>query len=741
MVESTSHSNIFTIPNGTPFLETLYKALVDGALISGFDPTDPMAWSDLTILVPTRRAGRALRDLILMESAAEAVLLPRIRPIGDVDDDLDGLDVEDAEPDSPPAVPEFDRQLALAKLVLKWARTIDDADGPSGPVRIPASAADAAWLARDLATLMDQMATEEVSWEGLASLVPEDHAAYWQLSLGFLSIATELWPAYLTERGFLGRAERRSLLIDREARRLAAGKGGRPVIAAGSTGSIPATARLLANVAQLERGAVVLPGLPVSMDEAAWQAVLETKSGQSAPSHPLYAMKHLIAAMGANRSTIRPLGPSPDPATDTKRQAILEVFRPADVTDGWMDTIQTIRQADLTSITLVEAPGDREEATSIALALREFVEAEAGRAALITPDRNLAKRVTASLRRWAIDVDDSAGEPIMTTPAGALFRLVAEVALSGLEPVALMALTKHPLARFSEMPGQIRYAARMLELGVLRGPRPAAGLKGLAAATGTRGSGETAIGTRRAKRSQIDETAWGKVDTLVERLTTALGPLDSIRERDAPTSFAELLKHHIAALREVVADPETGERGFFDRPDGSALLTGLAGLLSAAETDFDLRPAEYVDFLESLLAGLVVRPVRPADPRVQILSPLEARLQSPDFTILSGLNEGVWPALPETDPWLSRPMRSDLGLPPPERRIGQSAHDFMQGLAGNRVLLTRSEKSDGAPTVPSRWLQRLRPVVGTENHAAMKERGKRYGDWTTRLDEPTHPTR
>ena len=80
------------------------------------------------------------------------------------------------------------------------------------------------------------------------------------------------------------------------------------------------------------------------------------------------------------------------------------------------------------------------------------------------------------------------------------------------------------------------------------------------------------------------------------------------------------------------------------------------------------------------------------DVRVHIYGPLEARLQSADLLMLGGLNEATWPPETRSDPWLSRPMRRDLGLDPPERRIGLSAHDFAQSLGAPEIVLTRAAK-------------------------------------------------
>jgi len=750
MTDSRGVPNVFTIPGTDSFLGTLYDALAAGRLIEDWDPQDPMAWSDLTILLPTRRAGRAFRDLFLQRSKSDAVILPKIRPIGDVDEDLPETDSGDFDPSVKPAISNFDRHLGLTKLVMAWTNALSGASSPVAPIRVPASPADAAWLARDLAGLMDQVATEEAPWSGLQDLVPEDHAAYWQLSLAFLRIATQHWPDYLEERGLLAQAERRSILIDREARRLRADPSGKPIIAAGSTGSIPATARLLKTIAHLPRGALVLPGLPTWIDAESWAAIGAQGDRETAPSHPLYGMKHLIEEIGIDRADITTLSSADDDATRLRQKTIIEVFRPAQVTDQWREAVargggashpSPAHGADLATVDLVEAPGDHEEATAIALLMREFRENGAGQAALVTPDRRLARRVAQALRRWGIEVDDSAGAPLLETPAGVLMRLIGETAVSGFDPVVLLSVLKHPLALFGKSPAFVRTAARALEIGVLRGPLPAPGPEGLRAAIETIRNQETTEtrGYPPYHRRYVGDQAWRDVETLLDLLEAAFKPLAAFAAASDAMDFAAILRLHVDALRAVVVDEERGEDGFFSHPDGSALIAALAGLLVSNEADISLRPDAYPDFLDSLLAGSAVRPQRMTDPLLQIWGPLEARLQSPDLTILGGLNEGVWPAIPQTDPWLSRPMRTGMALQPPERRIGLSAHDFMQGLSGKSVVLTRSLRTDGAPTVASRWLQRIRPAVGAAAFEAMKQRGARCLDWTRQLDLPAAP--
>ena len=124
--------------------------------------------------------------------------------------------------------------------------------------------------------------------------------------------------------------------------------------------------------------------------------------------------------------------------------------------------------------------------------------------------------------------------------------------------------------------------------------------------------------------------------------------------------------------------------------------------------------ADYPEVFQTAFADRAVR--RPEKPGAQlhIYGPLESRLMQTDRVIVGGLIEGVWPPAPRIDPWLSRPMRHELGLDLPERRIGLSAHDFAQLLGAEDVILSHAAKAGGAPAVASRFLHRLEAVAGDE---------------------------
>jgi ATP-dependent helicase/nuclease subunit B len=120
---------------------------------------------------------------------------------------------------------------------------------------------------------------------------------------------------------------------------------------------------------------------------------------------------------------------------------------------------------------------------------------------------------------------------------------------------------------------------------------------------------------------------------------------------------------------------------------------------------------------------------------VSIFGLLEARLTESDRVVLGGMVEGRWPPKSHSDAWLSRRMRHALGLDLPERRIGLSAHDFAQLFSAREVVLSRAAKIDGAPSMPSRFVQRLAALTGNLwNEVAM--RGERYLALARELDRP-----
>ena len=729
---------VFNIPASARFLPVLIAALRDGRLIPGFPASsDPLELAQATLYLPTRRACRVARDVFLETIDGTAAILPRIIAIGDLDEDeiifaeaATSALAEDALADKP-AVGPLERRLMLAQLIADWADCVRSEKGVPLIANTPAARLA---LADDLGRLIDDVITRKMDWQQLDGLVPDQFDEYWQSTLKFLKIARSYWPERLEEIGAIDAADRRDRLIDAEVKHLASGNA--PVIAAGSTGSMPATAKLLAAIAQLPLGAVVLPGLDTDLDEESWREIASSEHEKSAAGavHPQFAMHALLERIGIKRDAVKHLA---TPAAHGREMLVSEALRPAKTTDRWQRRLGTADFAAATGramagVSVIETANVEDEALAIAVCLREIVETPGKTAALVTPDRALARRVMAALERWQVEVDDSGGDALADTHAGIFARLVAEVALQGLEPAPLLALLKHSLLRLGAKPNAHARAIAALECAVLRGPRPRRGSAGLAHALATF---KTTRGElhRNDPRNFVSPADLEAAEQLADRLKQALAPLEALARTSV--SLRELAHAHTDALEALAA--HEGMIAAYAGTDGLQLQRVFETIDdSEASGTLILAAADYPDVFHLLCSGRVERRPERGDPRVRILGLLEARLQNADRVVLGGLNEGIWPPDTRSDPWLSRPMRLELGLNLPELRVGLSAHDFAQRLGAPEVILTRAAKQAGAPTVRSRFLQRLAAVAGEAHWNSALERGSAYANHARALDHP-----
>jgi len=675
---------VFTIPFHRSFADSLAAGL-----IARFGP-DPLALASGRVLLPNNRAVRTMTDAFVRASGS-GLLLPRLIPIGDpeLDERIGGaLDPADAGVQIPPAIDPLERLTALAALV----RRPDE------------SAAEALRLAAELARTMDALTIEEVDPVKLAEAAADapELARHWEKALERFSAVLDRWPALLAERGRIDLTERRNRLLRRTADRWGEQPPKGFTVAAGITTAAPAIAALLARVARMPDGMVVLPGLslPSAMPDDEWDALDHEQT------HPQFHLKLLLDRIGIARGEVQlwPLsGRAAAPAVRTR--AIAHAMTAADFSDKWNQLKPAERR--LTGIRAAELPDPAAEAQAIALAIREALETPGRTAALVTPDRLLAHRVSALLGRWGIEADDSAGRALSQLAPGTLLLAIASAAADDLAPVPLLALLKHPLVGGEDAERRSWMDdVRLIDL-ALRGPRPAGGLAGL-----DRHFAE------RDKEVHGCLRSWRRV-----------------RPRLEPV--AELLRqpHSFATFARAITDSAhrlAGDR-IWSRTEGHSAAE-LIMRVQALESGLEVTADDAVPILRQLLDEVRIRPAYGGHPRVFIWGLLEARLQQADLMVLGGLNEGVWPALPVPDPWLAPKIRANLGLPGLEFRIGLSAHDFASALGAPQLLITRARRDSRSPTVASRLWLRLQAMTGGLARDTRLER------LALTLDDPGAPT-
>lgn len=693
----TPAPRILNIQSGAPFVDTLAQVLFDQFA------TDPLALSSVRVLLPTRRACRALSEAFLRISDGQAVLLPRLTPLGDIDEDelsiseIDIIGDSASSADLPPAISGIQRQMLLARAIMAMPQHTMHPDQATG-------------LALELAKLLDRLATEDSDPAKLRDLVPEDYASHWQDVLTFLEVIISLWPDILASEGALDPAARRNALLRSQAEVWRQSPPTTPIIAAGSTGSIPATAELLGVIAELPRGSVILPGLDTTLDDAAWQML--------GPTHPQFGFRQLLGRLDIPRENVIDV-PS-NPVSSNRVHLLSKALRPASAEVATLPDAKTVTH-NLGNAFRVDCPSPSDEATVISLIMRRALEHPGQTCALITPDRDLARRVALAMRRWNIEVDDSAGIPLGATPPAAFLRLLSDAVHRDLAPVPLLALLKHPLASGGMAPSEFRTLVRQLDEKVLRGPRPAPGFRGL-------------------RQAIPKKSKYAELISFVEKLEKLIGPMAADMEI-ARADYGHLAKRHIDTAEALAASHEqTGAERLWAGEDGEAAALFVSELLESLSTLGPQPPRQYHSVFERLMTGRAVRPRYGAHPRAFIWGLLEARLQHADTVILGGLNEGIWPPQPETNPWMSRPMMAEMGLEPPERRIGLTAHDFQQAFAAHNVYLTRAEKVGGTPTVPSRWLLRIDNVLERSGapDAMVAPNTENWLAWARALDSAEH---
>jgi ATP-dependent helicase/nuclease subunit B len=738
---------VFTIPSGAPFLPTLSRALLDGVLINRFPGAGgPMALADATIYVPTQRAAQALAKALLSAGGGQSLLLPRIAPLGAFEPDetatlFDPEGEELSRAPVPPSVGALTRRHALATLARAWGKALKgairraDADGlivdPAEAALVASTPAQAYALAGDLAALIDDMIIEGAPWTRLETLAPDLYDPYWRITLDFLKIAFARWPDWLAEHGFIDRAKRIALLIEDEIKALEGSRRG-PTIIAGSTGANSATTRLIAAIARAPQGAVVLPCLDLNLDDRSWAMIGGKDDGSHEPAgHPQALLHRLMGAIGIRREEVAALGAS-SPALEARSAFLSEALRPAESTDLWRERGWNLSPLALAAafqgVAIIIADNETEEGLALAIAMRETLETPGKTAALVTPDPSIARRVATELARWGVEVEDSAGRTLAQSPPGVLARLILEAAVD-FTPRSFLALLAHPSARFGRPPGQVEAAARALELGVFRAI-PLASLDDL---EGAFAAAWAAANDRHAHPaiSCVSEASRRSAEALARDVASALAPM---RVLGPSASLRECLTQHRAAIAATIAGP----RGATEDVPGFEQLTELMDEWSeAAAGDFPTALKEYAALFDDALAGARAPPASGGHPRLTILGLLEARLLSFDRVILAGLDETVWPPAVETDAFLNRPMRAALGLSAPERRIGQTAHDFVAALGAREAILSRAKKRGGQPTVASRLLQRMAAAAGPLALEEPEERGELYLGFARALDRPT----
>ena len=674
---------IFSAGVGQDFLQSVILKL-----------DDLPSMSEAIVYVPTRRLGKALQTEILRHYDGRAVLMPEIRTLGDGEEISERHSILQGTK-IPLCVDGLHRKFWLSDAIMRFHK----AQGENISLAIALSSAD------DLGSLFDKVALFETNFDGFQALCQDgDFATHWQHTLTFLNAIYPVWCEHLESLGVLDVGVYKHTCLSSLNTYLESSK--KTIFVVGATANYPVIERIMHTVAQHDKGMVFIAGYDCTLTAHQQDNIALD------PTHPLYTLQSYINGVGSdNVETIN--------ITDTKRSEVFKsVFLSAKDTADWL--INPPPQSGFDGLHFMASDTINEESLSIALIMREALEVEGKTCALMTPDRQLSRKVISILKRWNITVDDSSGQPLITTPPALFMRLVLQVVEENFSVQSIASLLKHPFCTLGMDMGVFNRTAQGLEMFGLRGYYGGGGVADIIKHINREKDNKFSYHNPYKNRAQ-DAIA------LLKKLQKCFTPLliDNL-------TFVEMVKAHIEVC-EMLSSVEV----LWNKDDGNALAEFMSYILENAQAVSAVNVSDYKASFASLLQSITVRKNIGLHPRLFIWGPLEARLQNVDTMIIAGMNEGIFPAQTSVDAWLSRAMAGDVGLPIADMSIGISANDFISACNGKKIIFSRHEKEDGKQTIPSRWWQRFEAVSKASKFDGLPMLDYDYIGLSKALDKPS----
>lgn len=633
--------------------------------------SSPEKLTEVLFLLPSRRACANLREAFVRYNGKNPTILPEIRTLFDSEDDLFySFNNNNLNLNLKPSVSHLYRSFIFTKMLLqtpqKWGL---------GSI----STAQAYALAENLSDLIDRAYENELNFNDLKNIVREEYAEHWQQILQLLAIITQFWPQILDDKQYSDARQNQIISLYKQIEFWKNYPPKRKIVIAGTTAGFPVLKELLKTVYDFENSEIYLYELDTYLSDEDWEKIDE--------NHPQFELKELLEFLHLKRHDIIACDTS---EISQKQRFVSEIMRPSATTAEWQKIVHNkFDVADLNYLKILNCDDMRQEAYAIALIMRNTLETPEKTVALVTPDRNLARRVVTELKRWNIIADDSSGQPLHLTALGIYLRLIINVLEQNFSKTSMLALLKHPFTKCS-MPAE-KYKIMVYHI------------------------------EQKWRNDKYAEDLTEDEETLLSTLYGCLKGLNDLYI--APTlNLRQMFEEHIKTAEKLADTAEkTGDKIIWRKEDGITAAKFVSDFVLDADILGNIASNDYGRLLEIMLSEQTVRVKFGQHPRIKILGPIEARLQKFDVTIIGEANEGKWPQVMPADMWMSRPMKKELKMPLPERAVGISASDFAHLLSGDEVYITRAEKDNGTPSAKSRWLLRLETVLAA-NFADLEQK-------------------
>ena len=665
-------NNIFNIKANYNFLESLSCWVIDKY------GKDPIYLSQVTILLPSRRACRAFRDIILKQYKKNSIILPKIKAIGDIDIEEISLNIENIT-----ELEDFQKYsksfLKYHSLLIEEIRSFNKKTNLFG--KNPTTN-QLNLIAKNLEEFLNEIDREELNLDNLENIDDADIASHKQKILLFLRNFGSNWRNILRKYQIKSETSYQNQLIDFYCQYLKNKEDNFSIIAAGSTGSLKSTSRLLKQIQKIENGFIFISSLDREISNDIFQNLTET--------HPQFMLKKLLDTLKISRSEICDIEFGNFQQRNTNLSKLLSYSSlPAEKTDIWTK-INDITENNIENFNLIECKNTSDEATAIAIIILKELEKKDNNIALITKDKNLAKTVKNLLFRFNVNIDDSKNNNLAESEAAQYLISIANLFNSDFKVSNLLSILKHKITRAGFEDIFYYHNLRLFELKIIR---ENFSLKNL-----------EIISKRVKEFSNSDLEKW------FDKIINILNIFNNIKDED---NFLEISKKNLECARELSKNYQNNIllKDLNGTENIEIFINEIKDNISTFKVEYEV----YCKILKDFLSNYSLEEKQNHHPRLNILSPIEARIMNFETIIVSNLNEGEFGKQAPSQNWLSKKMRLDFGLHDLSRDNGVGGFDFANYLGNKNIYLTRSLSNNNSPTEKSHHLLKLETVIKAAN--------------------------
>ncbi len=607
---------------------------------------------EVKFFLPNRRSCREFREIFL---AKKSTFLPQIKAISDIsyEDFFDFLPNQTAKDEIDEllqinVLQGLDYLFFLSKEIQKQSVFGEDLDFEH-----------AFKIALNLQNLFDEIEREEIDLSKLNEIDDSNLSQHRLLTLDFLkNFHVKIKNSLLKKNIFFASASQ-NFIIQKFVSLLENQGSKAPIVIAGSTGSVSFSAKLIRAISQ--KNYVVLYGA--------------TNENFTEENHPQFFLNRLIQFLKIEKKTITQIAEEKFCLSSNTRQNLISLMvLPSAETLKWQEIYKHLdiekTAQDLTkNFRLIEAKNEIEEAKIIKLILHEALQNNKT-TALITNNDKLASLVKLELTQDNLPFNDARNLSIFNSHLVNFLLLILELIESDFNSHSLLAILKNPLCSHSKD----KEILADFEIKILRQDRANSGLDGI----------KKKLKDEEVLREFFNKFCFELVSgshTLASHTASLIKTAENLSKK----TWSQLLEQEPAQI-------ELFE--FFEKLKTQQIALDKKNLLSLFKNLLS-----QVSYFEKSDAGAPI----------QILSTIEARLLNYDLVVIASLNEGDFPQI-ESENWLGKKIKKDLGIDRTLKKVGQSAYDFCNYLSNESVVLTRCKSSNGAVLIESPFLLKFKTI-------------------------------